>query len=654
MEQRLRKLSAERRLSEPSASHVDRVKFSCNNMSDVLTRSLVQHNEASKGRGLKYLRSFLNNIVSVPSYSAAKPILDSVCGPRPVDCLPLARALVSQQYDTHEEQFVASQIAFSVLKYPFDGLPQVARANGLRVFLKGERRNRHMNALFRARRRKGLVSPHMLYVKDYVRRVLGERPNFHSWVQYAGWGPGSCIGVSGTFTNFCRKLLAEEWTVTPSCIPYALSIARRLPMFWEVLGLRHDYPGTDPLVQGIINVDHDLFEARFLARCKIVSSNALAFVRKEADKDRVIASEPLLNQFVQMAADNDIRLRLRRFGIDLRDQGVNQVWAREGSLGGSNPRCTIDLKNASGSIFIELVRECCQFCPDWFVALNAIRSPSYSSPDDTHLSVKRYEMFSSMGNGFTFPLETLIFAAICSAAHRYCGTQEDFRCYGDDLVVRQNESLVVLEILRDCGFVANADKTFLFGPFRESCGTDWYNGIAVRPIVLDNALETFEQRVRLHNAFTRLPNVRDAAQLSSACVNWFPTSFSSWFVRPYADHTDEAIDGRFLHGPPGPPVLQCLNTLAPGWYGLAFSPVLDRAAERHDMFYMAYHYAGLLGAISTEPFAARRETILRVARFSHSGNTSSWLPHEPDAHSDGRARPIAMLVQHLRRLSVLR
>lgn len=629
-------VSYEARKESGRPTLVERLRYNQKNASSELHAKWQQHNEAMVGKGLKYLRSFLSNVVGLEGYAAAKPLLDAVNGSDPASSVKLAKAMLSQTYNNADEQFIASQIALSVAKYPFSGMPEVARANGLAVFFNGERRNRHFNALFRARR-KAHGNAHDGFLSSmcmYVREVLGERPMFDKWVEGAGWGPGASVGVSGQFTNFARKLLSESWTVTQTALPYAITLAKRLPVFWEILDLvQMYYDANGDFSHSVTCVDPDEFIRRFLAKCVIVDHNNLATVPKDADKDRVIASEPLLNQLCQMAADWEMRQKLRRCGIDLRDQSLNQLWAREGSAGGYNPRCTVDIRNASGSIFIELVREVTSYCPEWFVALNAIRSPSYRDPKVPGCGSTRYHMFSSMGNGTTFPLETLIFASMCFAAHRYCGTAPDFRCYGDDVVIRQNEALVFLEKLRYFGLQANADKTFIIGPFRESCGSDWYNGEPVRPIVFDTTLDKLEERVRLHNALVRLPRTVDAIALSNCCRGWFP-SFTKSFVRLFGDHTDEAIDGRYQHMHPLPENShRCQTFDSHAWYGISFKSAKDLEICGHRRYPVALHYAAMLGASSANAFTARRETSMRVTRFSHSGNTSSWTP---PVHNSGK------------------
>lgn len=605
---------------------VERTHYNVRSEADVLLKQVRQHNEAFKGRGLKFLRSFVVNVSKIPEFATVlKPIVRALEGPTPFqDCVKASSMLLSQKYDSAGEQFIASQAALFVRKYPFEGSDALARSRATLKFLRGERKNALMNRLC-FRRRIVLNDPRRsipgddavldALVRKHVARIIGEQPNHRMAAKLTGWGPGANVGVSGQFTNFARKLLVEEWTVTPAAFPYVLSAAKRSPMFWELLGLTKVYPDT---LGTILCVDDVEFERRMLARVVFVDHNVIAFVPKNADEHRTIAKEPLLNSWIQKGYDEVMRLSLRRYGIDLRYQEPNQELARKGSLGGSNPYCTIDLRNASGSIAVEVPRTL--LSPEWFATCNCIRSPAYRMPESDVST--RYAGFVSMGNGTCFPLQTTIFAAICASAHELVGSAPDFRCYGDDIIVRRDVANVVLDLLRRYGFAANPDKTFLEGPFRESCGADWYNGEDVRPVYVDTSLDSIEERVRLHNAFCRLPN-RWAAPLASAMALQLPP-FMSKFVRPFPDETDEAIDGRHMHL--AGPHRMITREGAPGWYGFSFNPVKDKEIEGHAQYHTALLYGALKGSDSSSPFTARRETRMRVARFSHSGNTSNWLP----------------------------
>lgn len=609
------------------------LSFSRKNESEQLLADVCQYNKASDNRGLRNLRSFLSVVVGNPAFSAAKPLLHHLNGGDWVSAVGYAKSLLSHVYETHEEQFVFGQIGAFIKKYPFPAMPRIAEANGLHKFLNGERRNRHLNALMRRRRvgsspvtgAVGVVPGQMLTdMRVYIHRLLGDRCALASLVHHARWGPGAVVGVGGRFTNFARKFLSEEWTCTPAALPFFLTVAKRLPMFWERLGFR------DPLHRGhgIICIDPQGFDDAARKHIRLVAHNKISMARKNCDEDRTIASEPLCNQLLQLGVDGDMKQRLKRFGIDLAQQGPNQLMAREGSLVDlGNRYCTIDLTNASGSIYTELVRELVP--PEWFLLLNSLRSPAWKYKGGREV---KYHGFASMGNGFCFPLETIIFAAICSAVHAYCGTAPDFRVYGDDIIIRQNEALVVLEVLRSLGFKANADKTHIIGPFRESCGADWHCGKPVRPVYVDDDLGSFENIVRTHNALARLPN-EWAGPLSNAVARVMP-SFAYKFVRPFGCETDEAIDGRHWHGPRQGHYLWNKTHRCPAWYGLSFTAKADRTIGKHAQYHTALFYGALSGSDSITPFAERRETIIRVARFSHwGGDTVAVLPCELTAIS---------------------
>lgn len=173
---------------------------------------------------------------------------------------------------------------------------------------------------------------------------------------------------------------------------------------------------------------------------------------------------------------------LRRLGVTLDDQSRNRAL-----LGRWSEISTIDLSSASDCVSLELAR---LFLPsDWFALVFGLSSRFYTfDKKGTEESDRRYHMYeklSAMGNCTTFPVETLIFACIAQACTQYCGGDLSLcRTYGDDIIVPQNAALLVLEVLHFVGFVPNIEKTFVHGPFRETCGRDTLHGVDVRPVYL--------------------------------------------------------------------------------------------------------------------------------------------------------------------------
>jgi hypothetical protein len=197
--------------------------------------------------------------------------------------------------------------------------------------------------------------------------------------------------------------------------------------------------------------------------------NRVEFVAKSWKTDRTIACEPTGTLPFQLAFDSYCKQRLRRYNCDLRDQTVSQRHAYLGSVE-ANSFATIDLSMASDTVAFNTVA---WLLPaDWFNYLRDHRSPQYRMDSD----IGTYAKFSSMGNGATFALETLVFLSFVRAAG--CS---DGMVYGDDITCKPHAVDGVLRLLRFFGFVPNVEKSFTSGPFRESCGKHYHTGHDVTP-----------------------------------------------------------------------------------------------------------------------------------------------------------------------------
>lgn len=252
-----------------------------------------------------------------------------------------------------------------------------------------------------------------------------------------------------------------------------------------------------------------------------IHDGRLDFVRKNAKTDRTIVVEPMLNSMFQLGVGDYMATRLRRVGIDIRDQSRNQGLACEGSLTGA--LATLDLSSASDTIATELVYELLPV--DWALFLSQGRS-SHLVYEDFRFSI---EKFSSMGNGFTFPLETLIFYALACA----CVNEDDeykVSVYGDDIIVPTYAYAELCDLLNAVGFIPNKDKSFSTGPFRESCGADYHSGINIRPCYVKGPL-TGQDVFRLHNFFVR----NGEASLASYFADLLSSDLKIWGPDGYGD-----------------------------------------------------------------------------------------------------------------------
>lgn len=293
-----------------------------------------------------------------------------------------------------------------------------------------------------------------------ISRVLGNLPDFAD-IPF-GFGPGTNVGCSKNTS--VRHKLNSDVTATEAALRYFVTRADTFHAY-SFFGLKMP---------------------------RIVSGSRWTSVPKTSLTDRGINVEPILNAYLQKGYGSLIRDALRHVGINLNDQTHNQRLAREGSISGK--LSTIDLSMASDLISYLLVMELLPW--EWFEALDAVRSPVCELPDGSFVIL---EKFSSMGNGATFELESLIFWALLSVV---CGDDATISVYGDDLICPSECFDEVLHALTLLGFVPNDDKSFKDGPFRESCGKDYWEGTDVRPVFIKNEL-SLKEIFRLHNFFVR-------------------------------------------------------------------------------------------------------------------------------------------------------
>lgn len=226
----------------------------------------------------------------------------------------------------------------------------------------------------------------------------------------------------------------------------------------------------------------------------VCNFNRIAFVPKNYKTARTIACEPQGVLPLQLACDALIKQRLRRIGVNLSDQTRNQALSKHASVMGD--LATLDLANASDSLTIPVLE---YLLPKAFFELFArLRSPFYKSEFGSGV----YSKYASMGNGLTFPLETLVFAAIVAA----CGgdLHGDSSIYGDDIIVPVGIKDLVVRVLSFIGFKLNHDKSFSAGPFRESCGENWYYGVRVTPFFWRNQCTNKADACLVINSLTEL------------------------------------------------------------------------------------------------------------------------------------------------------
>lgn len=302
---------------------------------------------------------------------------------------------------------------------------------------------------------------------------------------YAGFGLGNGKNIGSGSTDLYSKLSTSRLCSTSlDLLEFYREGIRHHPTWTGLEACRYNRRGVD-----------------------LVSSSRLSFVPKTTEISRTICTEPVLNMLFQKGIGRAIEVRLRQVnGIDLsRQPEKNAFLARLGSVDGRFG--TIDLSSASDSISLSL----CEYLLPRQVLfwLKLTRCSQTIPPDGSKIDL---HMVSSMGNAFTFPLQTLLFSAVVYGVYRSLSLRlrnphgrftGNFGVFGDDIIVDSRSYDRVVKMLTFLGFAVNHDKSFNTGLFRESCGSDFYQGYNVRGVY-----------------FKRLSDVNDVYSAINRLVRW--------------------------------------------------------------------------------------------------------------------------------------
>lgn len=344
-----------------------------------------------------------------------------------------------------------------------------------KTFVEAEQRCRETNEIFRKYARGGFYFPSrvesvLFMAQSKIAHILGDLPGLEALK--LRFGPGATTSVKKKDASARRKL-SSEFSCSEEALGILPDILAEMPT-WSNL----EIDGPDGVTNSVQ-----------------VVPGRISFVRKNAKTDRTIGIEPVLNSMVQLGIGAYMADRLRMIGIDIRDQTRNQKLACEGSITGA--LATLDLKSASGLIACGFVESMLPL--EWWSFLRCLRTGTCTTPAGDPLKL---EQFSSMGNGFTFPLQTLLFYALCKSCAEFENAEGAVSVYGDDLIVPVSCVPLLLEVLNSCGFWVNEKKSFWSGPFRESCGKDYLSGIDVRPLYISGPLSGADV-FRMHNFYAR-------------------------------------------------------------------------------------------------------------------------------------------------------
>lgn len=239
--------------------------------------------------------------------------------------------------------------------------------------------------------------------------------------------------------------------------------------------LLHQTPRTLPC--GVIDPLGRLPQSSF----KPSDTSRVVVVEKDYRGGRVIAAEPVVHQFLQQGLGRTMRERLIRSGcrhLDDASLHINRLTHRASTV------ATVDLSDASDWLSMRLVAALLP--TKWLHALFSARTRFCQVGPQT----VENRSAATMGNGFCFPLLTLICMCAC---HVSGARSHDYSVFGDDIIIADRYYDELVFVLACFGLHVNHAKSFRAeSPFAETCGYDLWKPQAaqVRPKFLRSHVPT--------------------------------------------------------------------------------------------------------------------------------------------------------------------
>jgi hypothetical protein len=322
------------------------------------------------------------------------------------------------------------------------------------------------------------------------------------------FGPGATSRCSGDSVTLADKLAAFPEVTFDS--RHLVDVVKNSDVWFNLLSRVHPGCLYKPLWVTDDYGDLVLVKARTTIAPRLTRGNRFTTVRKDAKTDRGICIEPHTTGAIQLILGEYLSNVLRRIGITKEYQEeIHGRLAEEASRKGTF--CTVDLKAASDTISYELVKLLLPW--DWFELLASLRSP------ETYIDGNWVELekFSSMGNGFTFELETLLFYALTrSVSNLVDGPYQALvSCFGDDIICSSASYELLTHTIAFCGFTINHEKTYVGCGFNESCGHDYFEGTDVRPYFLKGAPQYVTDWYGMANGIRRMATRHAGADILS-------------------------------------------------------------------------------------------------------------------------------------------
>ncbi|DAD51528.1 RNA-directed RNA polymerase [ssRNA phage Zoerhiza.4_25] len=322
------------------------------------------------------------------------------------------------------------------------------------------------------------------------------------------------------------------------------------------------------------------------------AASRLIAVPKTQRAPRLIAAEPTCNQWCQQNVRDFLTTRIAEcalgLSIDFSDQSLSQDAARKAAITGND--ATIDLSSASDRLSAYVVSRAFRGNLSLLGALIATRTSFIRNDlDKKSPSLHRLRKFASMGSALTFPVQTLVFLAIClgvgaslqpTRRKDYVMLCRQVRIYGDDIICPVSWIPRLTEALTGLGLKVNESKSFWNGKFREACGLDTFGGEDVTPAYfLEYSRDVDPQRVATYVAVSNNFFTKGFWRTARYVESLVPAEWRK--LVPTVSTRSGAIGLQSFVGSLEPPITRWNSDLQIDEY-LGLSPTQGAVPEQHD------------------------------------------------------------------------
>lgn len=277
------------------------------------------------------------------------------------------------------------------------------------------------------------------------------------------------VGARGATDIFHKLRDATQWQISPDLVDYVVNILMRhrglravvKQRFKEKYGERGRLALEELRLKHIVHfpmgsvqkLRKSMIHYQFRAVVKLNRTSRVTTVPKDNNRDRVITCESLWTMVAQLSFAHSLRTHLyAKTGINLDQlQSVHRALIRSG-------RATIDLSKASDCNYMVVLKDL--WPAGLYTTLESMRTGIFEYEGSFH----PLRMFAPMGCGCTFEVMTITLLAHTRALDPGASV------FGDDIIICQSKAERLMDNLEAQGWKINNSKSFVDGPFRESCG----------------------------------------------------------------------------------------------------------------------------------------------------------------------------------------